>query len=86
VQGAAAEFFKAWAGTVRAGLAAHGSDGRIVLCLHDELLLHVPADEAEATAALVKTSLDATAHWWAAGSGVRFVADVSIADSWAAAH
>ena len=86
VQGAAAELFKAWAGTVRAGFAANGSDGRIVLCLHDELLLHVPAEEADMTAALVKTALDATAHWWAAGSGVRFVADVSIGESWAAAH
>jgi DNA polymerase-1 len=86
VQGAAAELFKAWAGTVRAGLAARGSEGRIVLCLHDELLLHVPADEAADAVALVKRALDATAHWWAAGSGVRFVADVSVADSWAAAH
>src|SRR5437763_9775600 len=42
VQGAAAELFKAWAVTVRAGLAdiCTGRDdvGRIVLCLHDELL------------------------------------------------
>lgn len=86
VQGAAAEFFKAWAGTVRAGLLASGGAGRIVLCLHDELLVHVPAADADAVAALVETSLDATAHWWAAGSSVRFVADVSVADSWAAAH
>ena len=86
VQGAAAELFKAWAGTVRAGLAGKGSAGRIVLCLHDELLLHVPADEAADTVELVKHALDATAHWWAAGSGVRFVADVSVGDSWAAAH
>ena len=37
VQGAAAELFKAWAATVRAGLL--GLDARIVLCLHDELLV-----------------------------------------------
>jgi DNA polymerase I len=86
VQGAAAELFKAWAGTVRAGLASIGGDGRIVLCLHDELLVHVPADYAEATTDLLRSALDATAHWWAAGSGVRFVADVSVAQSWAAAH
>jgi DNA polymerase I len=86
VQGAAAELFKAWAATVRASLATADSAGRIVLCLHDELLLHVPAAEAEATVALVRHALDATAHWWAAGSGVRFVADVGVADSWAAAH
>ena len=86
VQGAAAELFKAWAGTVRAGLAATGGQGRIVLCLHDELLLHVPADAADDTVALVRRALDATAHWWAAGSGVRFVVDVSVGDSWATAH
>jgi DNA polymerase-1 len=86
VQGAAAELFKAWAGTVRAGLAATGGPCRIVLCLHDELLLHVPVDEADNVVALVRRALDATAHWWAAGSGVRFVADVSLGESWAAAH
>ena len=37
VQGAAAEFFKAWALTVRARTAVLGAE--IVLCLHDELLL-----------------------------------------------
>ena len=40
VQGAAAELFKAWAATVRAGLTA--LDARIVLCLHDELLVETP--------------------------------------------
>jgi DNA polymerase-1 len=85
VQGAAAEFFKAWAGTVRAGLAGTG-DARIVLCLHDELLVHAPADQAEASADILRNALDATAHWWAAGSGVRFVADVTVAETWAAAH
>ncbi|MEO9137857.1 MAG: DNA polymerase, partial [Jatrophihabitans sp.] len=40
VQGSAAEFFKMWAVTVRARSAA--PDVRIVLCLHDELLVHAP--------------------------------------------
>ena len=86
VQGAAAELFKAWAGTVRAGLNAAGNDGRIVLCLHDELLVHVPAAHAETTVDIVRHALDATAHWWASGSGVRFVADITVADNWATAH
>ena len=86
VQGAAAELFKAWAGTVRAGLTSGGGNGRIVLCLHDELLVHVPAQDADATADRLRNALDATAHWWAAGSGVRFVAEVTVAESWAAAH
>jgi DNA polymerase-1 len=84
VQGAAAELFKAWAVTVRARLAPIG--GEVVLCLHDELLLHVPVERADEAAALLVSALDATERWWAAGSGVRFVADVSVGDSWADAH
>ena len=44
IQGAAAELFKMWAVTVRARAAPLGA--RIVLCLHDELLVHVPEDHA----------------------------------------
>jgi DNA polymerase I len=84
VQGAAAELFKAWAGTVRAGL--RDLDGQIVLCLHDELLLHVPVAAADDAITLLHTALAATASWWAAGSTVRFVAEVATGDSWAAAH
>jgi len=80
VQGAAAEFFKAWAATVRAGLSAY--EGRIVLCLHDELLVHVPEQNADAAAALLHDALASTAHWWAAGSGVRFVAVVTRGRTW----
>ena len=40
IQGSAAELFKAWAATVRH--AVRPLDGQIVLCLHDELLVHVP--------------------------------------------
>lgn len=84
VQGAAAELFKAWAVTVRAGLPELG--GQIVMCLHDELLLHVPQESAGAAATLLSASLERTAAWWAAGSGVRFVAEMGIAESWADAH
>jgi DNA polymerase I len=84
VQGAAAELFKAWAATVRDGLVQ--LDGRIVLCLHDELLLHVPAGRAGEAAALLVDGLRATAGWWTGGSAVRFVADVSVAATWASAH
>jgi DNA polymerase-1 len=84
VQGAAAELFKAWAATVRAGLAAIG--GQIVLCLHDELLLHAPAVQAAAAGELLVSGLDRTARWWAAGSPVRFVVDVTTGASWADAR
>jgi len=62
VQGAAAELFKAWAATVRAGLA--GTGGRIVLCLHDELLLHVPEPHADRAAQLLRDALNSTVGWW----------------------
>ncbi|MGF7238585.1 MAG: DNA polymerase [Frankia sp.] len=90
VQGAAAELFKAWAVTVRHALAADPPPAgrppaRIVLCLHDELLLQVPAERAETTRRLLHETLAATAGYWAAGCGVRFVADVTIVRRWSEA-
>jgi DNA polymerase-1 len=84
VQGAAAELFKAWAATVRAGLA--GTGGRIALCLHDELLLHVPVSESAAAQQLLGDALAQTVSWWAHDSGVRFVADVNAGASWTDVH
>jgi len=81
VQGAAAELFKAWAATVRAGLA--GNSGRIVLCLHDELLVECADSESAGIVALLESALQSSAAWWCAGSGVRFVADISVVQSWA---
>lgn len=81
VQGAAAELFKAWAAAVRNGL----QDGRVVLCLHDELLLHVPEGQAQDAAALLHEALRTVTGHWAAGSGVRFVADVTVVRRWSEA-
>ena len=81
VQGSAAELFKVWAVTVRARGAS--LDARIVLCLHDELLLHVPEANADAAVALLRDCLAEAAHRWQRGAGVRFVVDVSIVRSWA---
>ena len=89
VQGAAAELFKAWAATVRARLAGDPDlrEARIVLCLHDELLVHARSPVAERVASLVHAALDeASGRWFqntAAGTAVRFVADVSVVVSWA---
>ncbi|MCB0999753.1 MAG: hypothetical protein KDB40_10690 [Acidimicrobiales bacterium] len=81
VQGAAAELFKAWAATVRARLV--GTGARIVLCLHDELIVHAPEAEADRVAATVTTCLDEASGRWFRGSGVRFVTDVQVVQSWA---
>ena len=80
VQGAAAEFFKVWAVTLRSRAASHES--QIVLCLHDELLVHAPAEYGAAVAELLDECLhDAAAHW-APSDEVRFVAEVSVIDRW----
>jgi DNA polymerase-1 len=83
IQGAAAELFKMWAVTVRARTAPLGA--RIVLCLHDELLVHVPAERARPAAELVGACLAEATRRWAPNGRVRFIADITIAASWAEA-
>jgi DNA polymerase-1 len=82
VQGAAAELFKVWAVTVRARARASDLDATIVLCLHDELLVHVRTEHADDAAALLHDCLQEAAARWAPGSGVRFTADVSTVRRW----
>jgi DNA polymerase-1 len=82
IQGAAAELFKRWAVTVRARLAASGTGGEIVLCLHDELLVHAPAESAPAVAGLVDDCLQEAASGWAPDATVRFLADIAVVTRW----
>lgn len=80
IQGAAAELFKIWAVTVR----ARGRDlnARIVLCLHDELLVQAPIEHAPRVAQLLGDCLHEAVHRWAPGTPVRFVADISVIARW----
>jgi len=80
IQGAAAELFKAWAATVRATTRDLGA--QVVLCLHDELLVHAPAEHAADVAARVDRALDDAARRWAGGAPVRFVTDTSVIARW----
>jgi DNA polymerase-1 len=79
IQGAAAEFFKMWAVTVRARVPA----AQIVLCLHDELLIHTPEHHAPATSAAIRDCLTEAARHWSPSAEVRFTADISIVRCWA---
>ncbi|MEO5610642.1 MAG: DNA polymerase [Ornithinibacter sp.] len=83
IQGSAAELFKAWVATVRA--AARDLDAQVVLCLHDELLLHVPERAAEEAAARVDQALQDASRRWSGGAPVRFVADTSVIRAWSEA-
>jgi DNA polymerase I len=80
VQGAAAELFKVWAVTVRARGGRHGA--QIVLCLHDELLVHVGAESALAVAQLLDDCLQEAVRHWAPDSAVRFLADIAVVERW----
>ena len=79
IQGAAAEFFKMWAVTVRARMPS----ARIVLCLHDELLIHTPQRNGQVVAQLVDECLSEAARRYAPGAPVRFTADISLVSCWA---
>jgi DNA polymerase-1 len=80
IQGAAAEFFKVWAITFRT--RARSLDANIVLCLHDELLIHVPPEHADAATRLVHEALAEAAYRWSPSRDVRFTADVRVIDRW----
>lgn len=85
IQGSAAELFKAWAATVRA--TTRDLEARIVLCLHDELLVHVREEHAEAVAARVHAALTDSARRWVGPTDltVRFVADLTVVRRWSEA-
>lgn len=83
IQGAAAEFFKVWAVTVRARTASLGAE--IVLCLHDELLVQCRADVGDDVLAAVVRALEEAGGRWSPHRDVRFVADVSLVHRWSEA-
>jgi DNA polymerase-1 len=83
IQGSAAELFKAWAATVRATTRDLGA--QIVLCLHDELLVHVPQENAEETRRRLELALTDSARRWTGSTRVRFVADASVVHRWSEA-
>ena len=83
IQGAAAEFFKVWAIIVRARGRALGAE--VVLCLHDELLVHIPEENAVAGADMVVDALMEAAHRWSPHPDVRYLADTSVIRNWSEA-
>jgi len=58
-----------------------GLKGRMLLQVHDELVLEVPEAEATETADLVRQTMEA-----AASLGVPLVAEAGTGHSWAEAH
>ena len=81
IQGTAADIMKRAMTRVPAALEAAGSKARMLLQVHDELLFEVPAEEAEATAQLIRKVMEG-----AATLGVPLVAEAGIGDNWQEAH
>lgn len=83
IQGAAAEFFKVWAIIVRK--RGRPIDARVALCLHDELLVHVPEAHADAAVELLHDALGEAAFRWSPHPGVRYLADATVIRRWSEA-
>jgi DNA polymerase-1 len=81
IQGTAADIIKRAMVRVPPALAAAGLSGRMLLQVHDELLFEVPEAEAEATAEVVRTTMEGAARM-----SVPLVADSGRRRSWAEAH
>ena len=81
IQGTAADIIKVAMIRVRDRLLAEGLKGRLVLQVHDELIVECPEEEAEAVRHLVKEEMEAVISL-----PVPLVADTAVGRSWADAH
>ena len=81
IQGTAADIIKVAMLRVRDRLLAEGLKGRLVLQVHDELIVECPEEEAEAVRRLVKEEMEAVISL-----PVPLVADTAVGRSWADAH
>jgi DNA polymerase-1 len=81
IQGGAADIIKRAMTRLPAVLAEAGLAARLLLQVHDELILETPEAEAEAAVAVVRRVMES-----AASLSVPLLAEAGIADSWDAAH
>lgn len=81
IQGTAADIIKIAMASVHDALRSGGFGARMILQVHDELVLEVPLNEVEAVSALVKEKMEA-----AASLSVPLTAEVGVGDNWLQAH
>jgi DNA polymerase-1 len=80
VQGSAADIFKLAMIEVDAALTAAGSESRMILTVHDEIVLEVPEGEVEGVKELVRTTMESVCSL-----KVPLVVDLGFGPNWAAA-
>ncbi len=83
VQGTAAEWALCWMGEIRRRLRAAGLRTELVFFVHDEVVLHGPAPEAEAVRAVVAEAASAAGRLLFGAAPVDFPLTVASLDSYA---
>ncbi len=81
LQGGAADIMKKAMNEVLVRLKASGLEARILLQVHDEMVLEAAEKDAEAAAELLKSTMENIVDY-----DVAFIAEVGIGDNWAEAH
>lgn len=81
LQGGAADIMKRAMNTFYHRLRAENSEAKILLQVHDELVVEAPLAEVEKVAAMLKETMENAVNY-----DVKFVAEVGIGDNWAEAH
>jgi DNA polymerase-1 len=81
LQGTAADIIKRAMVSVYDALAAQFPEARLLLQVHDELIVEAPEAQAEAVAALIKTQMSAAAHL-----SVPLLVEAGIGDHWGEIH
>lgn len=82
VQGTAADLMRRAMVRLHRSLLASGLQARLLLQVHDELLMEAPPEEVEAAAALLKDAMEGADDLGALG--VKLAAEVRTGDSWLA--
>ena len=77
IQGTAADIIKLAMIRVRDRLKAEGLEGRLVLQVHDELIVEAPEDEAEQAARILTEEMEG-----AVSLTVPMVAEASVGKTW----
>jgi DNA polymerase-1 len=77
LQGSAADLIKIAMARLHRGLTARGLSARLLLQVHDELVLEAPVEEVEPVSALVREHMEG-----AASLSVPLVVDIGVGDNW----
>ena len=65
-------------------MRAHGEalGAHIVMCLHDELLVHTPVAQRQEVARIIDDGLQEAVRRWAPDDSVRFLAETTVIRRW----